>query len=224
MKEVDIFKQIQHHISQCSRNKVFRIGINGIEGTGKTTFAQKLSSFLSSHFAVYHVSIDGFHFNREYRYKQGRNSAKGYYEDSYQEEYFLTNVLLSSQKNPPTIVTRCHNLTTDEYLDEKPLQVEKDALIITEGCYLFKPLLLPHWDYKIYLYTDVDTARARGVKRDSEALGGPAKAEEKYRLRYHKASSMYQELNNPLSHSDLIIDNTNFNDLKLIKNNYLPTL
>ncbi|BDS11147.1 nucleoside/nucleotide kinase family protein [Aureispira anguillae] len=96
-----IFEKIRERITsiQKQKNKAVRIAINGVEGVGKTTFAIALCQFLQSNeLNAFHISIDGFHFNKAHRYQQGRNSAKGYYEDSYNEVAFVNEVLLASQK------------------------------------------------------------------------------------------------------------------------------
>jgi len=221
MSEKEIFKIILDKIDRIagSKQKPMRIAINGIEGTGKTVFANKLANFLNANDKkAIQVSIDGFHFNKETRYKQGKDSAKGYYEDSYDEIGFVEKVLIASQREKPQITTATHNLETDEYLKIMPIEIANDLILITDGAYLFKSNFRTHWDLKIYLKTDFQTALVRGMQRDLALLGGLKAAKEKYDNRYHKASRIYIEENNPEKLADLIIDNTNFEDLKIIKN------
>lgn len=92
MTEKETFETIKESIDSIRKRKTkpIRVAINGIEGTGKTVFAGKLADYLNSEkINSIQVSIDGFHFNKEVRYKQGRDSAKGYYEDSYDELAFV---------------------------------------------------------------------------------------------------------------------------------------
>jgi len=42
-----------------------------------------------------------------------------------------------------------------------------------------------HWDYRIFVSTRMDLARARGITRDAGLLGGPSQAEHIYDARYH---------------------------------------
>jgi len=82
MKKNEVFKIIVAELDRISEQKTkpIRVAINGIEGTGKTIFANKLTKFLKQRSKIaIQVSIDGFHFNKEHRYKQGRNSANGYF-------------------------------------------------------------------------------------------------------------------------------------------------
>ncbi|WP_350108150.1 hypothetical protein [Fulvivirga sp.] len=213
-----IFFLIFNKIKLLKKDKPKRIAINGIEGTGKTIFAQSFVKFLNAQGkTALHISIDGFHYNQSHRYRQGRDSAKGYYEDSYNEMSFVNNVLLSSQQDLPTIVKATHNLVTDNYLDLSPEPITEDTILVTDGAYLFKPNLRKHWDYKIYLKTDFNTAMYRGVNRDAKLLGSLEKAREKYLKRYHEASRLYRKLNDPEGFADIIIDNTNFDSLSILK-------
>ena len=180
--------------------------------------AEKLTSYLQvrGHSAI-HVSIDGFHFNKAHRYRQGRDSALGYYEDSYHEQAFVEKVLLSSQEASPCYIPAIHDLVTDEYLDLPPISIPQDAFLISDGAYLFKPAYRKHWDVKIYLKTDFATAQSRGVVRDAESLGGEEAAIAKFKARYHEASRIYRERNRPEELADFVVDNTDFDKLVLVK-------
>lgn len=223
MNENAVFAMIHAQAQRISQHKAkpVRIAINGIEGTGKTVFATALTTFInqSGNHAM-QVSIDGFHFNKAHRYKQGRNSAKGYYEDSYDEQGFVDKVLIRSQETPASIYMASHDLETDEYLDQTPMSIPDDIILITDGAYLFKPIYRPHWDIKIYLKTDFGTALQRGAERDAPSLGGFEVAAEKFRERYHKASAIYIENNEPETLADLIVDNTDFNELVVLQNRF----
>lgn len=221
MNEKETFKLIKKRILSIRerKHKPIRIAINGIEGTGKTVFAAKLTAFLNAENRnAIHVSIDGFHFNKKVRYKQGRDSAKGYYEDAYDEFAFVESVLKSSQAEYPNYIKATHDLATDEYLSLTPIALENDAVLITDGAYLFKPNFRNHWDLKIYLKTSFAIAMKRGVERDKNSLGGTDLTKEKFKKRYHKSSRIYLNENEPEKIADIIIDNSDFNNLKILKN------
>lgn len=218
MTQVEVFAAIRLRIISIVKDKPLRIAINGVEGSGKTTFAQLLTEYLiNENNKAIHVSIDGFHHDRSYRYRQGRESARGYYEDSYDEKAFVEGVLTQSQNDSPCYTPASHDLHTDQYLNLSPIRITDDTIIITDGAYLFKPVYLPHWDLKIYLRADFETAMKRGALRDQEALGGYEAALRKFEQRYHAASKIYQQEVNPESHADIIVDNTDFENPELIK-------
>lgn len=219
MTEVEIFEAVYRAIVSIDKLKPIRVAINGVEGTGKTTFANGLGRFLSLKGEnVLNVSIDGFHFNKEYRYKQGVDSALGYYQDSYDEKSFVEKVLLSSQEEIPKITIATHSLVSDEYLDLEPIEIMSNSILITDGAYLFKSAYRSYWDLKIYLSTDFETALLRGTQRDAEMLGGLDKAKDKFRRRYHEASRIYIAENKPKLIADIIINNSDFDNLTIEKN------
>lgn len=200
------------------KSKPVRIAINGIEGTGKTVFAKTLTEYLNTQdVKAIHVSIDGFHFNKEVRYRQGRNSAKGYYEDSYDEMAFVEKVLKSSQSEIPAITKAIHDLETDEYLSLEATAIDNDTVLVTDGAYLFKPNYREHWDLKIYLKTSFAIAMSRGIERDQASLGGFDQTKEKYEKRYHQASRIYIKENEPEEIADMVIDFSDFDSLILLK-------
>lgn len=216
--EQQAFEKIQEKIEAMrdSRKTPLRVAINGVEGTGKTTFAEKFVKYLQeNNLPAEHISIDGFHFNKETRYRQGRDSARGYYEDSYDEKGFAEKVLEQSQSG--SYIPATHDLESDKYLILDPVEIALDIIIIVDGSYLFKPVYEPHFDLKIYLKTDFDTARSRGAKRDAGHLGGEEAAARKFLARYHAASQMYIDEVNPESLADIVIDNTDFENLVLVR-------
>jgi len=220
MKLIDVFSIIKDELRRVNakKSKPIRVAINGIEGTGKTTFAEALVEYLIHQgFVAHHVSIDGFHFNKKMRYSRGRNSAKGYYEDSYDELSFVKHVLQRSQQEPAEYIEATHDLLTDAYLDLPPKRLDDSAILVTDGCYLFKPVFNDFWDYRIYLKTDFATASRRGALRDQEALGGYEIAKEMFGKRYHAASKRYISEVNPENFADIIFDITDFENLRVVR-------
>lgn len=223
MIETEAFEIIAHRIRaiQNVKSKPIRVAINGIEGTGKTVFAEKLSNYLTDKgFIAKQVTIDGFHFNKERRYRQGRDSGKGYYEDCYNEMSFVEKVLKASQAENPHITAATHDLESDEYLDLEPIEIDPQTVLITDGAYLFKAIYRDHWDLKVYLKTSFETAMSRGINRDMASLGGFDQTKEKFIKRYHEASRIYIAENEPEKQADIVFDNSDFEDLRLVRNSY----
>lgn len=220
MTPESLFEIIHRHIGVIQKRKArpTRVAVNGVEGVGKTVFAERLTRFLAAQgMNAIHVSIDGFHFHKARRYRQGRDSARGYYEDAYDEVAFVEKVLLASQADTPSYVPAIHDLEKDELISVEPIPLSRDSVMVTDGAYLFKPNYRDHWDLKIYLRTDFDTARSRGAARDAPLLGGMEATLEKYAKRYHWASRLYIEENNPEQLADLVIDNTDLAEPRLCR-------
>lgn len=61
-----------------------RVGIDGVDGAGKTIFADELAVALRGFGRpAVRVSLDGFHNPRHVRYRGGRSSPEGFWLDSY---------------------------------------------------------------------------------------------------------------------------------------------
>ncbi len=79
-----VIDRIARHLVQQQPGQRLRVGIDGVCGVGKTTFAGELAAAVEAlGRPALHVDSDGFHHVRERRYRQGRESARGYYEDAY---------------------------------------------------------------------------------------------------------------------------------------------
>ena len=62
----------------------FRVGIDGVDGAGKTVFGDELAHVLeASGRTVVRASVDSFHNPKAVRYRLGRNSPQGFFFDSY---------------------------------------------------------------------------------------------------------------------------------------------
>jgi len=220
MHQLELFEYLEEKINAKlqQKKKPLLIAINGIEGSGKTTFAKQLVAFLNAeHYQTIHVSIDGYHNTKTIRYQQGSNSAKGYYEDSYNEQAFVDNVLKSSQEAQPKYTKAIHDIEMEQEVFFEPENLHNNTILITDGAYVFKKIYEQYWDLKIYLKTDFETARIRGAKRDAVRLGSFENAVEKFKKRYHAASKMYIQENNPEVLADICIDITDFKSLRLLK-------
>jgi len=64
--------------------KALLVGIDGIDGSGKSTFADELASRLADQDTpVVRSSVDSFHNPREVRWSKGKSSPVGFYLDSH---------------------------------------------------------------------------------------------------------------------------------------------
>ena len=80
-------------------DSVLFVGIDGVDGAGKTTFADELADVV--HGSVIRASVDGFHNPRSIRYARGRGSPRGYFEDSYDYDGLRKRLLEPLRASPP---------------------------------------------------------------------------------------------------------------------------
>lgn len=136
--------------------------------------------------------MDGFHHRRAHRYRQGRASALGYYRDAYDFDALRTHVLIPLGPNGSNAIRRrIIDLVTDEPVDDSLESVPADAIVVVDGTFLHRPPLPDYWDYTVFVGTPMELARARGVARDADALGGTEAAGRAFDQRYHAACRNY---------------------------------
>jgi uridine kinase len=186
-----------------------RVAVDGISAAGKSTFAAELTDALAARRRpTVHLTLDGYHHPRDHRYRRGRHSAVGYYDDAFDFAAFARHVLVPlGPGGDRRYRMRVHDLESDEQVDEPALEAPVDAVVVVDGSFLQRPELAPHWDWRIFVNTSPAVARARGLRRDAAALGGRRKAETLYDTRYHAAADLYRRAVSPEEHADLVLDN-----------------
>ena len=187
-----------------------RVAVDGITGAGKTTFATQLAAAVEgTGRPALHVSMDGFHHPRPRRYRQGRDSPRGYYEDAY--DFDTAAAVLLAPLGPDgdrVIRTRIHDLETDAVVEDETAVLAPDAVLVVDGTFLQKPPLRGLWDLVIHLDTAFEAALDRAAVRDAELFGGHDAAVRAYAVRYHPACRLYQAEHDPSAAAAVLVDNT----------------
>ena len=124
------------------------VGIDGVDGAGKTTFADDLATELvDSGLTVIRISLDDFLNPAEVRHAQGRTSPEGFLADTYDYQRFIEDVLepLGSDGSG-RYRDRSYDLPTESPVTP-PWQVAPDAAVVivdlTVNQQLTNTLLLP---------------------------------------------------------------------------------
>ena len=135
-----------------SINRPFVVGINGIDCSGKTTFAKAMSKYFSYYKIVNnHLDIDTF--NNPVIESE---TYKAFVSDSWDEE--------DLNKYYKLIINYSDAIRA---VSESKL---KYPIVILEGIFIYKPQLADLFDLKIYLDIDISLGRKRFAKRRSLKL------------------------------------------------------
>jgi uridine kinase len=177
------------------------VAIDGRCAAGKSTLARELAAAL--HPSVI-FSIDDFHHPREHRYRQGEDSALGYYEDAFDSTAIIESVLkpLSGNSFPTLCRPSSLDLATDLPSNAPAVLVNANAIVLFEGIFTLRRELDPYWDFRILTDVDPATSIARAQARDG---GSPDRIERKYNLRYEPAWMLYVEREHPELRADMIV-------------------
>jgi uridine kinase len=151
--------------------------------------------------------VDGFHNPRALRYRRGRDSPEGYFDDSY-DYAALSAELLGPLGHAGT---GCYRSAVFDHRTDKPvacpqLQALPGSILILDGIFLHRPELRHVWDLSIFLVVAFDVSVGRCAERDGTSPE-PASAANR---RYVEGQKHYLRTCNPGSHATLTIDN---NDL-----------
>ncbi|OEH93628.1 uridine kinase [Bacillus solimangrovi] len=212
MSRHELISDLADRITNLNLDRPVRVGVSGITASGKTTLANEIAEVLHSKGQkVERTSIDNFHNSKAIRYKQGKESAIGYYEDAHDYEAFKQKLLIPLGSNGSLhYETSSLDLDKDVYVKPDVKVATKGLICVIDGTFLFKKELRNHFDFKIFVDTDFEIARRRGSKREEQAFGSISKAEEMFIKRYHAASKLYLKQESPQQIVDVIFNN---NDL-----------
>ncbi|WP_377865220.1 hypothetical protein [Bacillus sp. R86525] len=207
-------KEIANHILTLNLIHPIRVGVSGITASGKTTFANELAEEMKNRgVQATRASVDDFHNPRVIRYAQGKESARGYYEDAHDYTSFKERLLKPLGPNGNLqYETISHNLITDMPIHNTPLVAPPNMVLIVDGTFLLKKEIEYLFDYKIFVDTDFEIARKRGANRETKAFGSYEEAEKMFINRYHAACKMYIDEHSPKECANVIFQNSNFDD------------
>jgi len=205
-EEIKNLADLQKTLLALPAEPVLRVAIDGVDGAGKTTLADALALGLRAAGAqVIRASVDGFHFPRAIRYRQGPHSPQGFYQDSY-DYARLRAVLLDplSVGGNLRYRTAIFDHRQDLALDQPELQAVPGSLLILDGIFLHRPELRHYWDYSVFLALSFEVSVARMAVRD----GSDPDPQALSNRRYVEGQKRYLKLCQPEEHAHLVLDYT----------------
>ncbi|MCD4700247.1 MAG: uridine kinase [Candidatus Aegiribacteria sp.] len=186
-----------------------RVGIDGVDCSGKTTLADELAEqFRNRGSNVIRISADGFHNPEDIRYRQGRYSPGGFYEDTFDNAAIVNSVLKPLGPCGNLIYrTSSWDLRTDSAVERTFKKAEADDLLLFDGIFLHRPELSPYWDFSIFIRADFKETLRRACKRDAKIFGSQEEVKSIYRKRYIPGQIIYLNAINPAARADIVLDN-----------------
>lgn len=195
------------------------VAISGKDGSGKTTMADALATFIkaTTDREIIRISIDDFMNERKIRYTPTESAGRSCYEYTFNLAGFKKSVLRPLQPSGTWgYRTKIFDHSTDSKQLSPLLQASSSAIVIIDGVFLYKDELTQYWNLRILLETDDETAIERGARRDTVRLGSYEAARQKYIDRYIASQKIYYSEEAPLQKADIIIDNNDVSKPKII--------
>ncbi|MDQ2839134.1 MAG: uridine kinase [Actinomycetota bacterium] len=205
-----LLEQIAGSLACLRPDRRLRVAIDGVDGAGKTTFADELAGYLAGRRPVVRASVDGFHQPRTLRYRRGRESSAGFYLDSYDYPALLGELLEPlASGGDGRYRTAIFDVATDAALTLPRCQAPETAVLLFDGIFLQRPELAHCWDLVIFLSVDFAVSVPRGASRGG-GYGSPDPAAATNR-RYVAGQRRYPAEVRPGERADVTIDNTDLN-------------
>jgi len=209
-----VLDEIAGQILRIPYDRYLRVAVDGVDGAGKTFFAGELAKALEMRGAsVVHASIDGFHNPRAERYRQGRSSPAGFFEDSFNYDSMIWSLLEPfGSDGDGRFVRAIYDVAKEEPVEAVVELASPGTILVVDGIFLHCPDLMPFWDYSVFLDVEFNVSIPRLAARDSMS---PDPAAESNR-RYVEGQRIYMEACNPRRQATTVVDNNDLAQPRLL--------
>jgi uridine kinase len=198
-----LLRRLEQEVLRRRDDGVLRVGIDGVDGAGKTTLADALAEALRADgVPVIRASVDGFHHPRAVRYRRGRESPEGFFRDSY--DYGALRRVLLDPLGPGG--SRRYRTVVFDHRSDCPVGVpeqraEPGAALIVDGIFLHRPELRAYWDFSVFLDVRFEVSIPRGSQR-GEGSPDPLAPENR---RYVEGQRLYLRECDPKAHATVVV-------------------
>lgn len=188
---------VASEIKGSGEKPIIRVAIDGVDGAGKTRFADELACLLGEH--VIRASVDDFHNPRSARYAQGKDSPEGFFEDSFNYAKLRELLLDPLSDSPPRRYCGAYfNHRTDSEIDLNWKSPPTQGILLFDGIFSHRPELAGYWDYSLFLEISTSTSVQRCIDREGVS-GVSYDANDPIHARYVQGQALYLETCQPSS-------------------------
>jgi uridine kinase len=201
----DLLADIADEILGVSDRAVICVAVDGVDGAGKTVFADELAAVLRvGGRPVIRASADSFHNPRSVRYRQGRDSPRGFFEDSY-DYPTLVRLLLAplSDGGDRRIRRAAFDHRRDAPVDAPEEEAPVGAVLLFDGIFLHREELRRYWHYSVFLDVPFHVSIPRGAQR-GEGSADPQAASNR---RYVEGQLIYLRTCRPWERATVVVNN-----------------
>lgn len=200
-----VLEQVAKRIPVWPDGRCVRVAVDGPDGSGKTTFADELAEVLRAFGrTVVRISLDDFHHVRAVRYRRGRSSPDGFWQDSFNYPRFRADVLEPfAPGGSRRYRTAAHDLATDAVLNPEWRTAEPSTVLVVDGLFLHRDEVVAAWDHSVFLDVPFAVTAQRMAVRD----GTDPDPEHASMRRYTQAQRGYFAACAPQQRASILIDN-----------------
>lgn len=186
-----------------------RVAIDGVDAAGKTSLAGELHGLLIEYDRpVVQASIDQFHNSEAVRYSQGRTSPLGYFEDSFNYDALIEDLLKPlGQEGNRFYRTSSFDYKLDQKKVSKAFTAAGNCILLFDGIFLLRSELREYWDFSIFVSVPIEISLSRALSRDLSSKETASSIEQLYRERYIPGQQVYLDSCQPELHANIIMRN-----------------
>lgn len=216
-----MMKDLANKILAYKKNEVIFVAVDGVDTSGKTYFADQLGKIILNR-PVIRLSIDNFHNPKNIRTKKGDLNPIGYYEDSFNYNFMKSHIFENLKSGIFEIYSQSFDYKNNlkKNLEAHKITVASNAIILFDGVFLLRDAINDYWDIRIFLDVSFSTVIKRALKRDLTYFKDQSLLLEKYNKRYIPGQQIYLEKDEPLTKADIIIDNNDYDNPQIIKDDF----
>ena len=189
----DVLALVADEIAALARRPIARVAIDGVDGAGKTTFADELASLLRGRHGTEAIraSVDDFHQPRALRYAKGASSPVGFFEDSFDYARLKALLLDPLSADPPEpFRTACFDHRRDARVEASPESPADRRVLIFDGIFAHRSELVGYWDYSVFLEVSPAVSVQRCTAR-AGATDAPSDPTHAVHARYVEGQAIY---------------------------------
>ncbi len=188
------------------------VAIDGVGGSGKSTFADLLSRQISTR-PVLVLHVDDFFNPAEVRHARGRHSSEGFWLDAYDYRALCSWALEPLAAGGNGIYRdRSFDRETGRTIETRTRRAPPDAVVLVEGTFLHRDEVVSFWDHSLYLDVPFEETERRMAARDG--LSGDTVHE--LMRRYTGAQHLYFASARPWERASVVVDNSELDRPRII--------
>lgn len=180
-----------------------RVGIDGVDGAGKTTLAAALAAAVrAAGRPAVQVSEDGFHRPAAQRHARGRHDPEGFYRDSYDDDALLRHLLGPfGPGGGGRHLTAVHDVASDRPVAPSWRQAAEDEVLVLDGIFLQRSGLDGALDLVVFLDVPFGETFRRMAGRD----GCDPDPDHPANRRYRRGQQLYLDERHPARRAHVVV-------------------
>ena len=208
LTRAELVAEVAAAVPRPGGGECVRVGVDGVDGAGKTVFAGELASALAAlGRPVVQVSADDWHQVRALRHARGRHSPEGFWRDSYDYPRLRAEVLEPlGPGGSRRYRGRGHDLATDAVLEGEWALAPRGAVLVLDGLFLQRQELEGCLDWVVWLHAPFEETARRMAVRD----GSPDDPDHPAMRRYVEGQRLYFAERSPWTRADVVVDNSDW--------------